>query len=128
MTREYVSYSRSYPPVPDDASTRFWSRALNDAKCTASTAARYIQHFEEYLDATYAQAVDRGNQYIRPQDEYFAIRRPGSGAHPSIDLIIAKHDLPDEIYEGEFMQKALKLGIDLILMINVRLIPHFSCQ
>ncbi len=93
---------------------------LKDAHCTSSTAERYIQHFQEYLDSTYRQAFERDNQNILSIDDYLNVRRAGSGAHPSLDLMLIQHDLPNDVYDHPFVSKMMQLGVELMMFVNVR--------
>ncbi|KAF8998905.1 terpenoid synthase [Hymenopellis radicata] len=96
----------------------FWIRTLEDAQCTSSTAERYIQHFQEYLDSTYRQAFERDNQNILSIDEYLNVRRAGSGAHPSLDLILIQHDLPNDVYDHPFVSKMMQLAVEVMMFVN----------
>ncbi|KAF9019403.1 terpenoid synthase [Hymenopellis radicata] len=96
----------------------FWNRVQADAQMTPSTSARFIRHYEKYLDSVHAQAVDRDNKYILPIHEYMALRRTGIAARVAFDYILVQDDLPDEIYNHPHVSKILDNAIDLIIYTN----------
>ncbi|KAJ7071626.1 isoprenoid synthase domain-containing protein, partial [Mycena amicta] len=94
----------------------FWENAIHTVTPTAQR--RFVDGFQQYMDAVVQQADDRSTGHIRDVDSYFEVRRNTIGAKAGFALIETHLNIPDEIIAHPIVVKLTNLTIDAIFIAN----------
>ncbi|KAJ7071622.1 terpenoid synthase [Mycena amicta] len=94
----------------------FWENAIRTATPTAQR--RFVDAFQQYMDAVVQQADDRSSSRIRNVDSYFEVRRDTIGAKPAFAVSEIHLNIPDEIIAHPIVAKLTYLTIDAIIISN----------
>lgn len=108
----------------------FWFRATTTPGFRSSTAARFLHHFEGYLQSVATEAADRAKEVtdgppVYSLESFLAVRRRTVGAQPSFVLLELglPDDIDDEAIEAAInhsdMRELSSLASDMILIGNV---------
>jgi hypothetical protein len=104
---------------------RFWERAIPTA--SPQSQKRFVETFEEYLEAVVQQAADRGRSFIRSIESYLELRRNTAAAKPSFALLELDMSLPDEVIYHPVIQELNVVTVDMLCIGNVSIeSPLFS--
>ncbi|THU96145.1 terpenoid synthase [Dendrothele bispora CBS 962.96] len=102
--------------IGGEAHRQFWELASKGA--THTVQRRFINTYQQYVDAVVQQAVDRANDYIRDVESYFHVRRDTIGAKPSFTLLEFTMDIPDEVMNHPMIQDLTIWCIDMLIIGN----------
>ncbi|KZT33902.1 terpenoid synthase [Sistotremastrum suecicum HHB10207 ss-3] len=111
-----------YDPRPQgesilgDVFQTFWSRAL--IYSSRSAAHRFINHFQDYVDAVVEQAIDREHNRIRSVEDYLTLRRHTIGCLPSFNVLQMNMDLPDFVVTHPQVLNLVTIATDMIILAN----------
>ncbi|KAJ7049042.1 terpenoid synthase [Mycena amicta] len=109
-------------PRPDgewigaEVARSFWANAIKGATPTAQR--RFVDTFEQYMDAVVQQADDRNASRIRDVESYFEVRRDTIGAKPSFAVNEIHLNIPHEIITHPIVVKLTYLCIDALIIGN----------
>ncbi|KAL0579187.1 hypothetical protein V5O48_002809 [Marasmius crinis-equi] len=102
--------------IGGEIARQFWGNAIVTG--TPSFQRRFIQTFEDYLDAVVEQAIDRNESRIRDVETYFQIRRKTIGALPSFAVLEIHMNLPEEVFDDPVITRLADLAVDMIILTN----------
>jgi hypothetical protein len=130
-----MGWRRSHSPVctlldsfrfHTELCARFWELAIKTATPTAQR--RFVETFNQYMDAVVQQAEDRTKHHIRTFDSYLEVRRDTIGAKPSFAILELDMDLPDEVFNHPTLENLRMWVIDMLCIGNVSLFLSFSAS
>ncbi|THU84488.1 terpenoid synthase [Dendrothele bispora CBS 962.96] len=102
--------------IGGEAHRQFWELASKGATPTAQR--RFVDTYQQYVDAVVQQAIDRANDHIRDVEGYFRVRRDTIGAKPSFTLLEFTMDIPDEVMNHPIIQDLTIWCIDMLIIGN----------
>jgi hypothetical protein len=107
---------------------RFWERAIPTASLQSKK--RFVESFDEYLEAVVQQAADRGRSFIRSIESYLELRQNTIGAKPSFALLELDMSLPDEVFHHPVIQELTVVTINMICIgnVSIELLPRLVPQ
>jgi Delta6-protoilludene synthase len=96
---------------------RYWEHAIPVA--SQESQKRFVNSFDEYLEAVVQQAMDRDESHIRCIESYFELRRNTIGAKPAFVLLELDMSLPEEVIEHPVIQGLSTATVSMICIGNV---------
>ncbi|KAJ8508574.1 hypothetical protein ONZ45_g9182 [Pleurotus djamor] len=94
----------------------FWKRAL--AVASASSAQRFLAHFDSYTASVLQEAIDHDEGRIRPFNEYLILRRSTIGVCPTIDFFSLGDHIPNEYIYHPVITSLEQHAIDMVILGN----------
>ncbi|KAJ7339877.1 isoprenoid synthase domain-containing protein [Mycena albidolilacea] len=102
----------------DKVARIFIIKTLETSKPSEAWKARFISHFQVYIDAVVEEARNRNSGYIGNLEEYISLRRRTSGMGPCICMCDVQLNLSEDALCDPVISEICQLATDIVVWLN----------
>ncbi|KAJ6496948.1 isoprenoid synthase domain-containing protein [Mycena vulgaris] len=102
----------------DKVARIFVIKTLEISKPSDAWKARFISHFQVYIDAVVEEARNRNSGYIGSLEEYISLRRRTSGMGPCICMCDIQLNLSEDVLCDPAISEICQLATDIVVWVN----------